>query len=88
MPIEPLNAATRALYDFDLSGELPRIAVPTLVVAGAEDTLTRPAGMEEIAALIPGAQYRPVPGAGHMIPVEQPEVVAALLSEFLQTRVH
>ena len=88
MPIEPLNAATRALYDFDLSGELPRIAVPTLVVAGAEDTLTRPAGMEEIAALVPGAQYRLVPGAGHMIPVEQPEVVAALLSEFLQTHVH
>jgi 3-oxoadipate enol-lactonase len=88
MPIEPLNAATRALYDFDLSGELPRIAVPTLVVAGAEDTLTRPAGMEEIAALIPGAQYRLVPGAGHIIPVEQPEVVAALLSEFLQTHVH
>jgi pimeloyl-ACP methyl ester carboxylesterase len=87
MPTDPLNAATRALYDFDLSGELPRIAVPTLVVAGAEDTLTRPAGMEEIAALIPGAQYRLIPGAGHMIPVEQPEVVAALLSEFLETHV-
>ncbi len=88
MPSDPLNAATRALYDFDLSKDLPRIAVPTLVVAGSEDVLTRPAGMEEIAALIPGAEYRLIPGAGHMIPVEQPAAVAALLSAFLQAHVH
>jgi 3-oxoadipate enol-lactonase len=87
MPVVPLNAATRALYDFDLSKDLPRISVPTLVVAGSEDVLTRPAGMEEIVSLIPGAKYTLVPGAGHMIPVEQPDVIAALLSDFLQTHV-
>ena len=53
MPTAPLNSATRALYDVDLSDDLPRIAVPTLVVAGQEDVLTRPKAMEEIAALIP-----------------------------------
>jgi pimeloyl-ACP methyl ester carboxylesterase len=37
MPSAPINAATRALYEFNLSSDLPRIAVPTLVVAGAED---------------------------------------------------
>jgi 3-oxoadipate enol-lactonase len=84
MPVDPLNAATRALYDFDLSKDLPRIAVPTLVVAGSEDVLTRPAGMEEIVSLIPGAKYTVVPGAGHMIPVEQPAVIDGLLSDFLQ----
>ena len=56
MPTAPLNSATRALYDFNLSDDLPRIAVPTLVVAGQEDVLTRPKAMEEIAALIPGAE--------------------------------
>jgi len=84
MPSAPLNAATRALYDFNLSNDLPRIAVPTLVVAGAEDVLTRPQGMEEIAALIPGAEYRLIPKSGHMIPVEQPEQLDALLDGFLQ----
>jgi 3-oxoadipate enol-lactonase len=83
MPTAPLNAATRALYDFDLSSELPRIAVPTLVVAGQEDTLTRPEGMQEIAALIPGAEYRLIAGSGHMIPVEQPEPLHALIDTFL-----
>jgi 3-oxoadipate enol-lactonase len=88
MPMAPLNAATRALYDFNLSGELPKIAVPTTVVAGADDVLTRPKGMEEIAALIPGATYRLIPGTGHMIPVEQPEALTALLAEFLKAHVH
>lgn len=88
MPAEPLNAATRALYDFDLSGELPRITVPTLVIAGQEDVLTRPQGMEEIASLIPGAEYRVIAGSGHMIPVEQPAALDALLRTFLEAHVH
>jgi 3-oxoadipate enol-lactonase len=88
MPVAPLNAATRALYGFDLSRDLPRVAVPTLVIAGEDDTLTRPQGMEDIAALIPGAQFRQIPQTGHMIPVEQPEPLAALLDAFLATHVH
>jgi 3-oxoadipate enol-lactonase len=88
MPMAPLNAATRALYDFNLSGELPKIAVPTMVVAGADDVLTRPKGMEEIAALIPGTIYRLIPGTGHMIPVERPEALTAVLSDFLKAHVH
>jgi 3-oxoadipate enol-lactonase len=87
MPMAPLNSATRALYDFNLSGDLPRISAPTLVVAGEEDVLTRPKGMEEIAALIPGAEYRLIANSGHMIPVEQPERLAALLAEFLEKHV-
>jgi 3-oxoadipate enol-lactonase len=88
MPMAPLNAATRALYDFNLSGDLPKIAVPTLVIAGQEDVLTKPKGMEEIAALIPGAAYRVIPSTGHMIPVEQPGPLTALLSDFLKAHVH
>jgi 3-oxoadipate enol-lactonase len=88
MPMAPLNAATRALYDFNLSADLPKIAVPTLVIAGQEDVLTKPKGMEEIAALIPGATYRVIASTGHMIPVEQPEPLTALLSDFLKTHVH
>src|SRR4029079_5139373 len=87
MPSAPLNAATRSLYDFNLSNDLPRIAVPTLVIAGQDDVLTKPQGMEEIAAPIPSAEYRLIPNSGHMIPVEQPEPLDALLSGFLQAHV-
>jgi 3-oxoadipate enol-lactonase len=88
MPMAPLNAATRALYDFNLSQDLPNIAVPTWVIAGEEDVLTKPKGMEEIAALVPGAKYRLIAKTGHMIPVEQPDRLTALLSEFLDAHVH
>jgi pimeloyl-ACP methyl ester carboxylesterase len=47
--------------------------------------LTRPKGMEEIATLIPGADFRLIPGSGHMIPVEQPALLAALLDKYLET---
>jgi 3-oxoadipate enol-lactonase len=87
MPTAPLNAATRSLYGLDLSGDLPRIDVPTLVVAGADDVLTRPQGMEDIAALIPGAQFRQVPHTGHMIPVEQPQALSELLDAFVAQHV-
>jgi pimeloyl-ACP methyl ester carboxylesterase len=43
--------------------------------------------MEEIAALIPGAQYRLIPDTGHMVPVEQPEALTAVLAEFLEKHV-
>jgi 3-oxoadipate enol-lactonase len=87
MPSAPLISATRAVYGFDLSADLPRIAVPTLIVAGEEDALTRPSGMEEIAALIPGAELQLVPGTGHMIPIERPEPLSVLLDTFLATYV-
>jgi 3-oxoadipate enol-lactonase len=87
MPVAPLNAAARAVYGFDLSADLPRIAVPTLVVAGDEDALTRPPGMQMIASLIAGAQLHRIPAAGHMIPVEQPDPLAAILDAFLQAHV-
>jgi 3-oxoadipate enol-lactonase len=87
MPTAPLNAATRALYDFDLSAKLPGIDVPTLVIAGQEDVLTKPAGMEKIAALIPGAEYRLIANTGHMIPVEQPAALDVLLEQFLEAHV-
>lgn len=87
IPSAPLNAATRALYDFNLSPDLPGITVPTMVIAGQDDVLTRPKGMEEIAALIPGAEYRVIAKSGHMIPVEQPEALLPLLDEFLNRHV-
>ena len=65
--------------------------IPTTVraiKAGAEDVLTKPTGMEEIASLIPGATYRVIPATGHMIPVEQPECLTSLLSAFLKAHVH
>jgi pimeloyl-ACP methyl ester carboxylesterase len=66
----------------DLTPLLAGIAVPTLVATGEEDGWASPAQHEEIAAQIPGAELRIVPGAGHMMPVEDPAAVTAILLEW------
>lgn len=80
----PLVAATRALFDVDLSASLPGIGVPTLVIAGSGDTLTPIEAMQEIASLIPSATLHELPEVGHMIPVEAPTRFSELLQEFLR----
>ena len=63
---------------------LPTIAVPTLVMVGAEDALTPPtlAG-SEMAAAIPDARLAMVADAGHLPPMERPARTSALLREWL-----
>lgn len=83
MAQEPLFEATRAGVGFDVSKELARVSVPTLVVYGDEDALTPPAVVKQVAAAVPGAELIGVPGAGHMIPVEQPERFEQIVGSFL-----
>ena len=83
MPQEPLVAAMRAVAGFDVRAGLASVAKPCVVIAGTEDALTKPEAVAEVAAAIPGASYRTVPGAGHMIPVEQPDPFDGLLAPFL-----
>lgn len=66
----------------DLTDALPRITAPTLVLVGAKDRANQPAA-RALAAGIPDAELREVPGAGHQVNVEQPKELVALLQEFL-----
>lgn len=83
MPLEPLAAATRALYDFDVSTELSRVTCPSFVAIGAQDRLVPVESAREVASRIAGAGFSIVPEAGHMVTIEQPTAFDALLDEFL-----
>jgi 3-oxoadipate enol-lactonase / 4-carboxymuconolactone decarboxylase len=72
-------AFCEALAAFDIRAELSRIAVPTLVLVGAEDKVTGPAEARTLVAGIPDARLALVPGASHLAPVEQPAAVTDLL---------
>jgi pimeloyl-ACP methyl ester carboxylesterase len=39
--------------------------------------------MKGFAEMIPGAQFVMIPDAGHMAPMEQPELVNAAIRQFL-----
>jgi pimeloyl-ACP methyl ester carboxylesterase len=62
---------------------LPQIRVPTLVLGGADDEIAPPAGMQALAAAIPGSQFATVPSAGHLAPLEQPLATSRRLADFL-----
>jgi len=63
---------------------LKAIACPTLVIGGAQDSLTTPEIMAEIADGIPGAGFTLIEQAGHLTPLEQPVAVTALLRLWLR----
>jgi 3-oxoadipate enol-lactonase len=84
-PIPGIVAALMALRDRPDSRPLLGTlgSIPTLVLAGAADVITPPAGMRAMAEAIPGAQFVLVEGAGHLPPLEQPNVTTDTIARFL-----
>lgn len=59
---------------------LPRLAAPVLVVAGELDLITPRERMQEIADATPEGRLVVLPGASHLVPLDAPEALAALLA--------
>ncbi|KUN88567.1 4-carboxymuconolactone decarboxylase [Streptomyces griseoruber] len=78
-------AACEALAAFDVRAELGLIGVPTLVLVGSDDQVTGPAEARTLVAGIPDARLAVVPGASHLVPVEQPAAVTDLLVRHFST---
>jgi pyruvate dehydrogenase E2 component (dihydrolipoamide acetyltransferase) len=68
------------------SGDLSRIAVPTLVIAGSEDVLVSGFHAEQVAASLPGARLEVLEGAGHAVTIECADQVNQLVAEFARRR--
>ena len=71
-----------ALSEVELLDALPRLDVPTIVIAGEHDRLTPPAHARRIAEMLPSLERLVVLGASaHMAPLECPEAVNDALLE-------
>ncbi len=91
---EPLKkslsqANTDVLYDdlsacnkLDLTHEIGKIAVPALVICGAEDKMTPPDFSRQITESISGAKLCLIEGAGHMVMLERPKEFNETLNKF------
>ena len=80
------RSAVAALVAFDRRANLPLISVPTLVITGALDKTAAPEVARKMAERIPGALLLTVPGAGHLLPMEQPAAFNTALLAFLARR--
>ncbi|MEU3145105.1 MULTISPECIES: alpha/beta fold hydrolase [unclassified Streptomyces] len=78
-------AACEALASFDVRAELASVGVPTLVLVGSDDQVTGPAEARTLVAGVPDARLAVVPGASHLVPVEQPAAVTDLLVRHFST---
>jgi 3-oxoadipate enol-lactonase len=73
-----------ALETHELNKNIPSISAPTLIVAGNEDKVVPPQNASWLKENIPGARLKLFEGAGHMIPVEMPDRLAAEILNDLQ----
>ncbi len=75
--------AWRAMAKIDTAPHLHTIRVPTLCIAGELDISSPPEIVAAIARAVPGAQFTTIPGAPHMLFIEQPQAVAREILAFL-----
>ena len=86
---EAFIAGTETIEATDLSPLLPKLTMPVLLLAGAEDNMTAfdtaPSGfgLRRISEALTNAEIHIIPQSGHYLVIEQPEIVADKISAFL-----
>jgi pimeloyl-ACP methyl ester carboxylesterase len=69
-----------------LEARLSSVRVPTAVVAGRRDRLVPPRASAELVGAIPGAELVWVPGVGHLVPQEAPDVLVEIVRRYASRR--
>ena len=80
LPTDVRSQFLTALQGMDFRTGLAGVAVPTTVVVGRRDLLTPPRLARALAAAVPGARLVEAPGAGHMLPYEEPDLLAEIIA--------
>lgn len=80
---EVLIAELQAADAFDVSTDVGRIGVPTLVMCGSDDQVMPPAASRQLHKKIPGSRLVIIEGAGHMVMLEQPRATNDAIRAFL-----
>ena len=75
--------ACLSLAALDLREQIKEVRNATLVLVGSADTATPVAMSQELASLIPGAQYVELPGCAHAPMIQAPAAFIAALKPFL-----
>jgi pimeloyl-ACP methyl ester carboxylesterase len=73
-----------ATGDTVIGPELGRVTVPTLAVTGELDPGSTPDMTRRLAEAVPGAKSFIAPGARHMLPVQDADVLAGAINDFIQ----
>lgn len=80
---EVLFADFVACNAFDRREDVARIATPAAIICGDADLMTPLKSSQYLHQQIAGSQLTVIPGAGHMVVLEQPAAVAREIDAFL-----
>ena len=72
-----------ACNKFDEMKRINKISQQTIIICGAEDQMTPLRYSHFLADRIPNSKLAIIPGAGHMVMLEQPAMVAEKITDFL-----
>ena len=75
-----------ATGDEEIGPELPQITAPALAITGELDPGSTPEMTRRLAAALPDCRAVVVPGARHMLPVQQPQELVTPLTTFIRER--
>ena len=82
-----LDPATYGTWEpGDLRPFLPAIPCPTLVLRGGESIVTSAEGVSALVIGLPDHEVREVEGGSHMLLLEQPDIAAEVIRDFLRRR--
>lgn len=85
VPPEVLHGDFSACSNVDYRHRLGEVHCPALVLCGSEDRLTPPRYVRALQEGLPAARFELIPQAGHMLPLECPELVAEAIARFLDS---
>ena len=74
--------------DTDLRAQIGTILLPTLVVAGEDDIATPIELVRDCAKALPNSRFEVLRGAGHIPAIEQPTLLADLITRYLEELGH
>jgi pimeloyl-ACP methyl ester carboxylesterase len=83
IPPQTLHDDFAACNAFDVSERVNTIQAPTLILVGSDDQMTPLKYSTFLAERIGGSRLQVIPNAGHMLPLEQPAVVTANITNWL-----
>ena len=63
---------------------LPMVTCPALIIEGQESDNRAFIDLKTATSLFPGGTYRPIEGAGHLIPMEKPAEITKIIREFFK----
>jgi 3-oxoadipate enol-lactonase len=81
--LEVIQAACGALAELDLRPQLGQVKIPVLVLVGEHDEATPPPMSHELAAGLPNARLKIIPGCAHVPQLQSPELFLDAIGDFL-----